>query len=81
MCSHVVAGKMFYAVIWDLTDENSPVRYHNENIYFEKGPQDTCLLGWMDLARKANMNPNGEIGLYWENRSGTFQFKVLHRGI
>ena len=49
--------------------------------YFEKGPQDTYLLGWMDLARKANMNPNDEIGLYWENRSGTFQFKVLHRGI
>ena len=61
MCSHVVAGKKFYAVIWDLTDENSPVRYHSENIYFEKGPQDTCLLGWMDLARKANMNPNSGI--------------------
>ncbi|KAL6323456.1 hypothetical protein AAG906_039026 [Vitis piasezkii] len=81
MCSHVVAGNKLYAVIWDLTDETSPVRYHNENIYFEKGPQDTYLLGWMDLARKANMNPNDEIGLYWENRSGTFQFKVLHRRI
>lgn len=81
MCSQVVAGNKVYAVIWDLTDENSPVRYHSENIYLERGPQDTYLLGWTDLARKAKMNPNDEIGLYWEIRSETFQFKVLHRRI
>ena len=81
MCSCVVAGHKVYTVIWDLTDKSGLIRYNNENIYLEKGPQDTFLLGWMDLVRKANINPGDEIGLYWDNRSGTFQFKVLHRRI
>lgn len=81
MCNHVLSGNKFYAVIWDISDEKSPVRYHNKNIYLEQGPQDTYALGWMDVARKASINPNDEVGIFWQSRTETFQFKVLRNGI
>ncbi|RVX02240.1 hypothetical protein CK203_028296 [Vitis vinifera] len=77
MCNHVLSGNKFYAVIWDISDEKSPVRYHNKNIYLEQGPQDTYALGWMDVARKASINPNDEVGIFWQSRTETFQFKGL----
>lgn len=80
MCNYLLAGNKFYAVIWDHTDDKNPVRYHNEKIYLEQGPQDTYMLRWLDLVRNSSINPSDEIGFYWQSRSGTFQFKVLRRG-
>lgn len=80
MCNYLLGGNKFYAVIWDQTDEKNPLRFHNEKIYLEQGPQDTYMLRWLDLVRKSMINPNDEIGLYWQTKSGTFQFKVLCRG-
>ena len=82
MCNYVLAGNRFYAVIWDVGgEEKPPVRHHNENVYLEIGPRDTYMMGWMDVARNAAVKPNDEVGMFWQSRTGTFQFKVLRHGV
>ncbi|KAK3040454.1 hypothetical protein RJ639_028703 [Escallonia herrerae] len=80
MVNYVLMGTKAPVVLWDLTDENHPLRYRTENIYLERGSKDEFyVLGWMDLISNLLLNPGDEIGLYWDVRSGTLQFKLLHR--
>ncbi|KAK9757977.1 hypothetical protein RND81_01G198100 [Saponaria officinalis] len=68
-------------LIWDHTNTrpNHARRYVGENIYFERGPNDTYFLGWANLACDLRVNPGDVIGLYWGIEVAGFHLKVLSR--
>ncbi|KAL6312249.1 hypothetical protein AAG906_022794 [Vitis piasezkii] len=81
ICNQVVKGNKVYTAVWDLTPETNPIPYQNENIYFGKGPRDTYILGWLDVVRNAKVKSRDEVGLYWDQKTGTFHLKILRRGV
>ncbi|KAJ9690983.1 hypothetical protein PVL29_013241 [Vitis rotundifolia] len=81
ICNQVVKGNKVYTAVWDLTPESNPIQYQNENTYFGKGPRDTYILGWLDVVRNAKVKSRDEVGLYWDQKTGTFHLKILRRGV
>ena len=81
ICNQVVNGNKVYVAVWDLTPEGGPVPYQNERIYFGKGPRETYILGWLDVVRNDRVRPRDEVGLYWDQKSGTFHMKILRRAV
>lgn len=80
MARHVVAGNRYLVTLLDFTEEANPKRYQSENVFVEGGPNDVFYLGWIDLARNRQYHAGDEVGLCWDIRSGSFHFKLLHRG-
>ncbi|KAK9285210.1 hypothetical protein L1049_024398 [Liquidambar formosana] len=81
MANYVVMGNKLPVPVWDLTDDKNPIKYCSDNIFFEKGPHESYVLGWKDLVRNRFVNSGDEIRLYWEIRSSTFQLKFLRQGL
>ncbi|KAL3508191.1 hypothetical protein ACH5RR_033573 [Cinchona calisaya] len=81
MANHVVLGHKVGVVFWDVTDQNNPKRYCSDSIYFEMLPNDDFVLACMDVFKERSLSVDDEIGLYWDLRSSTFQFKLLRKAI
>ena len=81
MASHVVSGHKVSVVLWDVTDQSNPKRFSNDSIYFEMLPNDDHVLACMDLFKGRSLSVDDEIGLFWDLRSSTLQFKLLRRAI
>lgn len=81
MANHVVLGHRVSVVLWDVTDQSNPKRYCGDSIYFEILPNDDYVLACMDLFKDRSLNIDDEIGLYWDLRSSTFQFKLFRKAI
>ncbi|XVF13480.1 hypothetical protein REPUB_Repub08aG0211300 [Reevesia pubescens] len=79
MANYVVKGNRSLVVLMDYTDETVPKKYQSDSFYVEKGPHHTYSLACMDLVRSRLLNPGDEIGLFWDLRTLSFSFKVLHR--
>ncbi|GFY97506.1 hypothetical protein Acr_12g0000470 [Actinidia rufa] len=80
MANYVLSGNKAPVVVWDVTEENNPLGYRNDNVYFERGSsEEFYVLGWMELARNRIVSPGDDIGLYWDIRSASFHFKVFQR--
>lgn len=81
MANRVVLGHKVNVIVWDVTEETSPKRYRNDAVFFEMLPNDDYMLACMDLFKDRYLNVDDEIGMYWDPRASTFQFKLLRRAI
>ncbi|KAL3505608.1 hypothetical protein ACH5RR_030990 [Cinchona calisaya] len=81
MANHVVLGHRMSVVLWDATDEKNPKKYCGDTVYFEILPNDDYVLACMDLFKDHSLNVDDEIGLYWDLRSSSFQFKLFLKAI
>ncbi|KAE9457881.1 hypothetical protein C3L33_10193, partial [Rhododendron williamsianum] len=82
MANYVLFGNKAPVFVWDLTEENNPLSYRNESVFFERGAsEEFYVLGWMDLVRNRAVNGGDEIGLYWDRGSASFHFKLFHRQV
>ncbi|KAL2459354.1 Uncharacterized protein Fot_55043 [Forsythia ovata] len=77
MANNVVLGHKVNVILWDVTDNHNPKRYRNESVYVEMLPNDDYILACMELFKDLSLNIDDEIGLYWDPRASTFQFKLL----
>lgn len=80
MANHVILGNKCFVILIDYTDDNMAKRVQGENVYVKSGPNETYILGVLDVVRGRPLNPGDEVGLFWDMRSGTFGFKLLRRG-
>lgn len=81
MANNVVLGHKVNVILWDVTDHHNPKRYRNENVYVEMLPSDDYILGCTELFKDLGLNVDDEIGLYWDPRASTFQFKLLCKNL
>ncbi|CAK9145684.1 unnamed protein product [Ilex paraguariensis] len=80
MANHVVLGHKVTVIVWDVTEQNNPKRYRNDSVFFEMLPNDDYILACMDVFKDQCLNVDDEIGVFWDPRASTFQFKLLCRG-
>nr|GMD76530.1 hypothetical protein A4A49_59639 [Ipomoea batatas] len=76
MANQTVLGQKTNVIVWDVTDQNNPKRY---GAAFEILPSDDYTLACMDLFKDRSMGIEDEIGLYWDYKGSTFQFKLLRK--
>ncbi|XP_057480063.1 uncharacterized protein LOC130767265 [Actinidia eriantha] len=83
MTHHVVMSqKKKNVLVRDVTDEDNPTSYINEDMFFEQVDADCeyYVLGCEELVRGRRLHAGDEIGLFWDMKTDAFQFKVLSRG-
>uniref|UniRef100_A0A7N0TI86 Uncharacterized protein n=1 Tax=Kalanchoe fedtschenkoi TaxID=63787 RepID=A0A7N0TI86_KALFE len=79
MTTFAVMGSKLPVAVWDFTEDNNPVRFCSDKIFFERGPSENYIMGMMDLVQSRGISPLDEIGIYWDVRSSAFHFKLLSR--
>ncbi|KAG8643863.1 hypothetical protein MANES_11G074200v8 [Manihot esculenta] len=78
--NHLVQGNKCFVTLIDYTEENLPKTF--QNVCVKSGPNDTYVVGMMEVVRGRVINPGDEIGFFWDVRPATygFAFKVFRRG-
>ncbi|KAK4434159.1 hypothetical protein Salat_0578600 [Sesamum alatum] len=76
MANYVALGQKVGVTLWDVTEEENPRTYRNNDVYLQMMANDDCVLSCMELVKERKLKVDDEIGMYWDSKETSFKFKV-----